>query len=190
MRIFFQSLVPALWILWIAYWAYSAIGAKPVERRESVGSRLGHQLPMAAGAVLLGVPHVAGPLLDERFHPHTFGWYLGGLIPVALGIAFSIAARHWLGGNWSGDVTLKQDHELVRGGPYALVRHPIYTGMLLALLGTAIVIGRWRALIGFAVLTAGLIYKMGVEEKFMQAQFGEAYARYRAEVPALVPFLV
>jgi protein-S-isoprenylcysteine O-methyltransferase Ste14 len=78
----------------------------------------------------------------------------------------------------------------VRTGPYALVRHPIYTGMPLALLGTAIAIGRWRALIGFAILAAGLIYKIGVEERFMAAQFGDAYARYRAKVPALVPFIV
>jgi len=190
MKIFLQSLIPALWIAWLAYWVYSAIGAKRVERREGLASRLGHQLPMAAGGILLGVRHIAGPALEQQFHSHTFGWYLVGLVAVAAGLAFSVAARHWLGGNWSSDVTLKQDHELVRGGPYAWVRHPIYTGMLLALLGTAIAIGRWRALIGFVLLAAGLIYKIGVEEKFMRQQFGEAYARYRAEVPALIPFVV
>jgi len=190
MRIFFQSLIPALWILWLGYWAYSAIGAKPVERRESVGSRLRHQLPMTIGAILLGVPHIAGPLLEERFHPRTFGWFLAGLAAVAVGLAFSVAARHRLGGNWSAQVTVKDSHELVRSGPYAWVRHPIYTGILLALLGTAIAIGRWRALIGLTVIVAGLIYKISVEEEFMREQFGEAYARYRAEVPALIPFVI
>ena len=190
MRIFLQSLIPALWILWLLYWAYSAIDAKKIERRESVGSRLCHQLPMIAGGILLGVPNIAGPPLDERFHPRTFGWVAAGLAAVALGLAFSVAARHRLGGNWSGQVTLKEGHELVRGGPYALVRHPIYTGMLLALIGTAIAIGRWRALAGFALLAAGLIYKVSIEEKFMRERFGEAYARYSAEVPALIPFLL
>lgn len=190
MKIFFQSLIPAMWIAWLLYWAVSAIGAKRVERSESIGSRLGHQLPMTAGAFLLGVPHIAGAALDQWFHPRTFGWFLVGLAAVAIGLAFSVVARHWLGGNWSSSVTLKEDHELIRGGPYAWVRHPIYTGMLLALLGTAIAIGEWRALLGFAILAGGLIYKIGVEEKFMAAQFGEAYARYRAEVPALIPFLV
>jgi len=113
-----------------------------------------------------------------------------GVALTAMGIAFSIAARAWLDGNWSGTVTLKQGHELIRNGPYALVRHPIYTGMLLALFGTALVIDRWRALIGFAILVAGLLYKMRVEERFMAEQFGDVYARYRAEVPALIPFLV
>lgn len=189
MRIFLQSLIPALWILWLLYWAYSATSAKQIERRESPGSRLCHQLPMIAGGILLGMPHIAGPLLDERFHPRTFSWFVAGLAAVALGLAFSVAARHRLGGNWSAQVTLKEGHELVRSGPYALVRHPIYTGMLLALIGTAIAIGRWRALAGFALLSAGLIYKIRVEEKFMREQFGEAYVRYSVEVPALIPFL-
>jgi protein-S-isoprenylcysteine O-methyltransferase Ste14 len=189
MKIFFQSLIPALWIMWLAYWAYSAIGAKRIERRESIGSRLGHQVPMAAGAFLLGVPHIAGPALEGRFHAHTFGWFLVGLAAVALGLGFSVVARHWLGGNWSSDVTVKEKHELIRSGPYAVVRHPIYTGMLLALLGTAIAIGRWRALIGLALIAAALLRKLAIEERFMRDTFGEAYARYRAEVSALVPFM-
>ena len=190
MKIFFQSLIPALWIMWLVYWVVSALGAKRVERRESIGSRLCHQLPMAAGAFLLGVPRIPGPALEARFHAHTFGWFLAGLVAVALGLAFSVVARHRLGGNWSSDVTVKEEHELIRSGPYAVVRHPIYTGLLLALLGTAIAIDRWRALIGFAVLAGGLIYKIGAEERFMAEQFGGTYARYRAEVPALIPFLV
>jgi hypothetical protein len=114
MKIFFQSLIPALWIMWLAYWVVSALGAKRVERRESVGSRLGHQVPMAAGAFLLGAPHIAGPALEARFHAHTFGWFLVGLAAVALGLGFSVVARHWLGGNWSSDVTVKAEHELIR----------------------------------------------------------------------------
>jgi protein-S-isoprenylcysteine O-methyltransferase Ste14 len=79
---------------------------------------------------------------------------------------------------------------LIRSGPYAFVRHPIYTGLLLALAGTVIVVGRWRAVIALVVLLAGLIFKIGVEERFMTEQFGEAYARYRSQVAALIPFVV
>ncbi len=75
---------------------------------------------------------------------------------VALGLGFSAVARAWLGGNWSAEVTLKQGHELVRDGPYALVRHPIYTGVLLALTGTAVAVGNWRAIIGLVLHCRGL----------------------------------
>jgi len=189
MRIFFQALIPALWILWLIYWIVAGIGVKPTARMESVGSRVSHQLPMFAGGLLLGVPDILGPVMELRFHPHTFGWFLAGLAPVAVGLGFSVAARVRLGGNWSGTVTLKQDHELIRSGPYALVRHPIYTGLLLALAGTAIAIGKWRALIGLAVLVGGILRKIAIEERFMADEFGEDYARYRAQVPALIPFV-
>jgi protein-S-isoprenylcysteine O-methyltransferase Ste14 len=190
MRTFYLSIIPALWVIWLAYWTVSAVGAKETVRRETGLSRLGHGAPMLVGAVLLGVPRVFGHALEQRFHTFSFTWFWLGVALTATGIAFSISARAWLGVNWSGSVTLKQDHELIRNGPYALVRHPIYTGMLLALFGTALVVDRWRALIGFAILVAGLLYKMRVEERFMAEQFGDAYARYRAEVPALIPFLV
>ena len=87
-------------------------------------------------------------------------------------------------------VTVKHDHELVRSGPYALVRHPIYSGVLLALIGTTLAIGRWRGLPGLALIAAALLCKLTIEERFMSEQFGEAYARYRAEVPALIPFVL
>ena len=91
--------------------------------------------------------------------------------------------RAWLGRNWSAEVTVKHDHELVRSGPYALVRHPIYTGLLLALIGTALGVGNGRALIGLVLIVAALLRKVAIEERFMSEQFGDAYARYRAEVP-------
>lgn len=189
MRIFFVLLVPALWVIWLIFWGVAAFGTKPAVRREDVGSRLAYSVPLVAGALLLGVPRILGPALDQRFHPHTFGWYLVGLALTVAGLGFCVAARLWLGRNWSGIVTLKEDHELIRSGPYALVRHPIYSGLLLALIGTAIVIGRWRALIALVLFLAGLLLKMRREERFMAEAFGEAYARYRSEVAALVPFL-
>jgi protein-S-isoprenylcysteine O-methyltransferase Ste14 len=96
----------------------------------------------------------------------------------------------YLAGNWSGTVTLKKGHELVQSGPYALVRHPIYTGLLVALIGTAVAVDRWRAVAGLTLLMTGIAYKISVEERFMREQFGDAYARYRARVKALVPFVV
>ena len=92
-----------------------------------------------------------------------------------------------LGRNWSGTVTVKENHELIRSGPYAIVRHPIYTGLLLAVLGTAIVFGEWRGLLAFCFLTIALLLKLQREERFMEESFPDTYPSYRAQVPALIP---
>lgn len=184
----YRSIIPTLWLLWIGYWAISARGTKPAERREDPGSRLVYTVPMLLGAVLLAVPHIAGPALDHRFIQRRFVMSLIAVALVAIGIGFSCLARAWLGGNWSSNVTLKQDHELIRSGPYRLVRHPIYTGLLLAIFGTALAIGEWRALIACALFGISIFYKLRLEECFMLERFGGDYRRYAASVPALVPF--
>ena len=129
------------------------------------------------------------PWLDQRFLPPTIIAYWLGLLMLAVGIAFAVWARLYLGRNWSGTVTVKQNHELIRSGPYRLVRHPIYTGLLLAILGTAVAFGEWRGLLAFALLTGSLSLKLRIEERFMSESFPKEYARYRAEVPALIPHI-
>ena len=106
------------------------------------------------------------------------------------GAAFTVWARVTLGRNWSAEVTFKQDHELIESGPYALVRHPIYTGLIAMALGTAINYGR---AIGFALLLAlcaGVWWKAREEEKIMTAHFADAYTEYRERVPAIIPFVL
>jgi protein-S-isoprenylcysteine O-methyltransferase Ste14 len=95
-----------------------------------------------------------------------------------------------LGKNWSGTVTIKEGHELIMSGPYAVVRHPIYTGLLLAFLGSALARGDWRAVLAFALAAAALWRKLRFEERWMRAQFGDAYAAYARRVSALVPFVL
>ncbi len=186
----YHALMPVIWLCWLMYWAVASIGTKPDARREQAASRLSHSIPLVLGAVILAVPRVLGLEMQQRFVPATPAWFWLGLGMVACGLILTLFARAWLGGNWSAVVTLKQNHELVRTGPYALMRHPIYTGLMLALIGTAIAIGDWRALAGVALIAAGLMRKLMIEERFMAEQFGEAYARYRAHVRALVPFVV
>ena len=99
-------------------------------------------------------------------------------------------ARFFLGRNWSGIVTIKQGHTLVRKGPYRFVRHPIYTGLLLAIFGTALAIGEIRALIGAGLVFALFVHKISLEESFMTEQFGADYADYRRNVKALIPFVL
>jgi len=99
-------------------------------------------------------------------------------------------ARVHLGGNWSGIVTLKEDHELVRRGPYRWVRHPIYSGLLLAIAGSAVVRGEWRGFLALAIAFAALWRKLKLEERWLGETFGEQYAAYRRRVSALIPFVL
>jgi len=98
-------------------------------------------------------------------------------------------ARLVLGRNWSGTVTVKQEHTLVRQGPYVIVRHPIYTGLLAAGLGTAIAYGQIRGLIAVALFLLLFILKIRIEERFMREQFGDDYRIYQEQVKALIPFV-
>jgi protein-S-isoprenylcysteine O-methyltransferase Ste14 len=185
-----RALIPALWILWLGYWVVAARVTRETRQRESLASRLTHYGPLILGGLLLGVPGILGPELERLFHGATQIWLWVASSLVAIGLGFAAWARVRLGGNWSAEVTVKRNHELVRNGPYALVRHPIYTGVLLALIGTALSVDKWRAVIGLGLIAAGFLRKIVIEERFMLAEFGDAYARYRAKVPALIPFVV
>ncbi len=188
-RSFYVAPFAILWLAWLAYWFVAARNVKATRRREPLTTLLLNRVFMGLGALLLAFRRLPLDWLDGRFLPPTMAWYWLGLIVLAIGLAFAVWARNHLGRNWSAIVTVKQDHELVRTGPYRLVRHPIYSGLLLAILGTAIAIGEWRGLLAFAFIAAGLSFKMKLEERFMSESFPDQYPRYRAQVPALIPFL-
>lgn len=186
-RLFYHQAFNALWLAWGIYWCVAAIGGKRIRYRESVTSRLLHLVPMFAGIVLLVRRPSAHGWLTQRYLPATAAWFFVGLALAILGLGFSVYARRWLGRNWSGTVTLKEDHELIRGGPYHWVRHPIYSGLLLAILGSAIAEGEWRGPLGLALIAIAFLRKISVEERVLTEQFGDAYRRFQADVPALVP---
>jgi protein-S-isoprenylcysteine O-methyltransferase Ste14 len=189
-RSFYAAPFIVLWVAWFAYWMVAARNVKVTRRREGFATFLLNRVFVILGALLLVVHRQPLHWLDTRFVPPTMAVYWLGLIIVAAGLGFAVWARLHLGRNWSATVTVKQDHELIRTGPYGLVRHPIYTGMLLAVLGSALAIGEWRGLIAFVLFTVGFVIKLKAEERFMSETFGEQYARYRTEVPALIPFIV
>jgi protein-S-isoprenylcysteine O-methyltransferase Ste14 len=190
MYLFYRELIPALWLAWLIYWRISAAGVKAVQRRESAASRAAHIVPLVIAGVLLYMRDIpGGGVLFERFLPRSYTTYWTGATLVALGLAFSVWARIHIGTNWSGTVTVKEQHQLVRGGPYAKLRHPIYTGILLALIGTAIVRGEWRGVLAVLIAFAALWRKLRLEERWMIETFGDEYRRYREHTAALIPFL-
>ena len=182
--------VTALWVAWLLYWWVSSRNVKATRRRESVASGAAHIIPLAVAIWMIAAPKLPGDFLGGRIFPPAPLALIVGVAAVAAGLAFTVWARICLGRNWSGTVTLKQDHELVRTGPYRFVRHPIYTGLLVAIAGSAVVRGEWRAALAFVIAFAALWRKLRLEERWLEETFGEAYARYRAEVAALIPFLL
>jgi protein-S-isoprenylcysteine O-methyltransferase Ste14 len=183
-----RHLILALWSAWALYWLITAASAKPTQRRESPGSRLAHVIPLMIGGVLIAWHPMRWPWLAARLWPRSLMLSWVGVALLAAGLAFAVWARVHLGRNWSGTVTVKQGHELIRSGPYACVRHPIYTGILVAVLGTVIASGTVHAALGLAVIAAALLRKLRIEERFMRETFPGEYQRYSAAVPALIPF--
>jgi protein-S-isoprenylcysteine O-methyltransferase Ste14 len=138
------SAIPAMWIAWIGYWLVAARRVKPTRWQEGIGASTLHGVPFCFCMLLLVAPFWTPAVLRLQL------WSPGPILPVtgtalvAAGLSFAVWARVHLAGNWSSRVVVKEDHALVRGGPYRWVRHPIYSGMLLGLAGTALAIGEWR----------------------------------------------
>ena len=182
--------VDIAWAAWLIVWIAMARRVKPTVLRESLGRRAAHIVPLVlAAAVVFYCPPGEG-WWSCRNLLHPAAWMApAGAAVVAGGLGFAVWARIILAANWSGIVTLKRDHALIRRGPYAIVRHPIYTGLLSALLGTAIAIDQWRGLVAFGIVSASFIAKSRTEEAFMVRAFGAEYALYRRRVAGLVPFV-
>lgn len=184
-----RALIPTLWLAWVIYWIVAARRVKPVVWRESRLSRASHHLPLLVAFGLLALPSMPGWLGAQWLEQSWILLAVGAGLVVA-GLLFSVWARVVLGGNWSGTVTLKQGHEIVRRGPYRWIRHPIYTGLLLAFCGSALALGQWRGLIGLALLFAAYWRKIHLEERRLEQHFGAAYADYRRRSWALIPFVI
>src|SRR5262249_47546578 len=129
-----------MWLAWAVYWWISSRAVKATVQRESPASRFAYIVPLLAAGYLLPARSAHVPLLDERFVPRTAWTFSIGAAITAAGLLFAMWARRHLGANWSGTVTIKQGHELIVTGPYALVRHPIYTGLVAAIAGSALAI--------------------------------------------------
>lgn len=190
MRSWLPYLIPALWLVWLAGWLLAAGRTKQTARTESFGSRLSYTVPLWVAVWLFLSDRLPWPALNDRFVPVAEWPGAVGFALVVLGLAFSAWARVYLGRNWSAAVTLKQDHELVRSGPYRWVRNPIYTGMLIAIAGSALARGRWSAALALALAIGSFWYKARKEERVMHDAFGADYERYKREVKSLIPFVL
>lgn len=181
------SWIGIVWSVWALSWFAAAIWSRQTAARASFAQEAPYRIITIIGVILLF------GFIDFRSLP--YGWDVSKsvmwvlLALVAAGFVFAWWARLHLGALWSGTITRKQDHRIVDTGPYALVRHPIYTGLLLSGFATAIARGRWEALIGALLFALGCWIKARQEERFLSEELGPEYAAYRERVPMLVPFV-
>ena len=185
-----QSLVRWLWFAWLVSWFVAALWSDRTIGRPALRSQLAFRLPMIAGAILLfGLHSGVEPTGNVLWRPGAASsWALVGLTVV--GLAFTWWARLHLGRLWSSSVTRKADHRVVDTGPYGIVRHPIYTGIIVAAVATSLLPPMVRTVAGAACIAVGAYIKARVEEGFLREQLGQdAYAAYARRVPMLVPFV-
>lgn len=182
-----MSICGYLWVAFFILWVVWALKTKATQTRESLGSRFSYMVAtiaafyaMFSGDVPLGWMHI-------RILPRELWIQALGIALTVAGMAFAIWARAYLGGNWSSNVTVKVEHQLVRTGPYRFVRHPIYSGLILAMTGTALNRRTVRGLIAVVLLWVGFTIKSRIEERFMAATFGPQYGEYKAATGALIP---
>jgi protein-S-isoprenylcysteine O-methyltransferase Ste14 len=179
--------IPVVWAAFWIYWIAVAIGARagqPGRTRRTGGIRLGGVRVPIVLIVLL--------LVRVAFNGHAFTgnpWLQGiGLAVFLLGLALAVWARVYLGRNWGGPMTRKDEPELVTTGPYRTVRHPIYTGIILGMVGTTIAVSLYW-LIAVVVLGAYFIYSAVMEERYLAETFPKTYPGYKRSTKMLVPII-
>lgn len=184
------NIVRACWGIFLIVWLFAAASTKHSVFRERREQRTRYSILLVVAYLLLLNGRRLPYPLDARVIPQTEAIAWAGAFLCIAGLAFSIWARATLGRNWSAMVTLKEGHELIEGGPYRLVRHPIYTGMMTMFLATAIVLGHLGGIVGALLVFVSFWIKLGHEEKLMLKQFPDQYGAYQKRVKRIIPFLL
>jgi protein-S-isoprenylcysteine O-methyltransferase Ste14 len=185
----FRVLIEFPWVVFLIYWFMGAIKTRPTRLRESFAYRCSILLIEVAGFVLLFADSAGIGWLGNKFLPRTLASALLGVALTWLGVGLAIWARYHLAEYWSARITLKEDHQLIRTGPYSRLRHPIYSGVILAAIGSALLIDKWRGVVGVCLVVIGYCLKAGKEEKMLSQQFGNAFQEHREHTGFLIPRL-
>jgi protein-S-isoprenylcysteine O-methyltransferase Ste14 len=183
-----RAVFAVIWIGWIVSWMAAAYWSNRTEKVALTWDTLRYRVAIIAGAVLMTPWATRHLSTTPLWHVGYAGAYALAALTLA-GILFTWWARIHLGRLWSGSITRKEGHRVVDTGPYALVRHPIYTGLIFALLATAAAQATANALVGAALISVGFWLKARAEERFLSVELGaDAYGDYRRRVPMLVPW--
>ena len=178
-----------LWIALVLVWVVSTFRTKRTIKSQSSAWQFLYTVIIVVGVYSIFAKQIGIPWLDIQLFSVTVPTAFVGLLAVLTGVTFSVWARLMLGGNWSNSVTVKENHTLILRGPYRIVRHPIYSGILLGMLGSALQRGSIRRFLGVLICGFSFWLKSRVEERFMVQSFGGEYLQYRHKVKALAPFI-
>jgi protein-S-isoprenylcysteine O-methyltransferase Ste14 len=182
-------LFAVIWLGWIVSWMLAALWSARTEKRITTWETSASRAAIVIGAILLFYAGRRASAEARLWHVGLAGGYALAALTLA-GVAFAWWARIHLGKLWSSAVARKQDHRIIDTGPYALVRHPIYTGLIVAIVATALAQGAIAGCLGAALVAVGLWLKARAEERFLADELGEdVYGAYRRRVPMLLPFL-
>jgi protein-S-isoprenylcysteine O-methyltransferase Ste14 len=181
------QVVGCFWIVLAVYWAVSALSQKSTKKEEHFIERLRHVVPMMVAVLLLSQSDASYGWLGLPFVAESGTLNLLGLVLAGAGAALAIWARWHLGRNWSAVVSIREQHDLIRSGPYRAVRHPIYTGLLLAILGTVLIIGEFRALVALAIVLASFYLKARKEDVWLAREFGETFEGHAKHTGMFLP---
>jgi protein-S-isoprenylcysteine O-methyltransferase Ste14 len=184
-----RTVFAIVWGVWVASWLAAAFWSARTQKRAGTSIELTYRILLGIGVVLMTPWAARGLGAVPLWNPGSLGSYLLAAVALA-GLVFTWWARIHLGRLWSGAITRKEGHRIVDSGPYALVRHPIYTGLIAAIMASALAEATATALSGAALIVLSFWVKARAEERFLTAELGaEAYAAYRRRVPMLVPLL-
>lgn len=185
-----ETAMRALWLVWWITWLAAAVWTDRAVKRPPRRSQIVYRLLAAAGAILLfGLyQHDVHVERDLWTTPIPISWLMVAI--ACVGLLFTWWARIHLGRLWSSSVGRKADHRVIDTGPYAIVRHPIYSGITLASFATAAMRGTALSWVGAGVMTLGWYVKARMEEEFLREELGaDAYGSYAQRVPMLIPGL-
>ncbi len=177
------------WTLLLVVWAVLAITAKRTRQRDRPTSQIWYRVPTVLAYFLMFAPAFGRGVLGQRWIPGGPQQQALGTVLTVAGIFVAIWARLCIGTNWSGVVTIKENHQLIRTGPYAWVRHPIYSGLILAMAGTAILTRRIAGVLAVLMLATAFFFKSKIEEQFMRRTFGPEYDAYCQRTGAFLPHM-
>ena len=182
-------IISVCWMIFWTYWTFRGLRRRPSKRKATRTFTVLNTGLLYLGFILVLLGRSVPGSLDLLFLPQAIPIDVIGTVFAIMGVAFAIWSRQVLRNNWSGEVAIMEGQQFMRSGPYALIRHPIYAGILLALFGTMLVSSTAGSLLGFVLVLISLWQKASIEEQFLVVEFGKQYTQYQHEVKFLLPFI-